>query len=146
MKKNHLRFTIAVTCVAMVLIVLAAVCLPWILKLNSMVRVLLPREKVAILAGYYCCLPVLLLTLWKVWQLLKNMEGNSVFTDANIRLLAGIRNGCVGVFGICLVAGCFFFPLFLVVAILGFLALMMQVLKQVMAQAVALREENDLTV
>lgn len=146
MKKNHLRFTLAVTCVAMVMIVLAAVCLPWILKLNSMVRVLLPREKIAILAGYYCCLPVLLLSLRKVWQLLKNIEGNSVFTDVNIRLLAGIRNGCVGVFGICLVAGCFFLPLLLVAAVLGFLGLMIQVLKQVMAQAVALREENDLTV
>lgn len=146
MKKNHLRFTLAVTCVAMALVVLAAVCLPWILKLSSMVRVLLPREKIAILAGYYGCLPVLLLSLWKVWQLLKNIEANSVFTDVNIQLLAGIRNGCVGIFGICLAAGCFFFPLFLMVAILGFLALMMQVLKQVMAQAVALREENDLTV
>ena len=146
MKKNHLRFTLAVSCVAMVLIVLAAVCLPWILKLNSMVRVLLPGEKTAILAGYYCCLPVLVLSLGKVWQLLKNIEGNSVFTDVNIRLLAGIRNGCVGVFGICLVAGCFFLPLLLVAAVLGFLGLMIQVLKQVMAQAVALREENDLTV
>ena len=146
MKKNHLGFTLAVTCVAMVMIVLAAVCLPWILKLNSMVRVLLPREKIAILAGYYCCLPVLVLSLGKVWQLLKNIEGNSVFTDVNIRLLAGIRNGCVGVFGICLVAGCFFLPLLLVAAVLGFLGLMIQVLKQVMAQAVALREENDLTV
>ncbi len=146
MKKNHLHFTLAITCVAMVMIVLAAVCLPWILKLNSMVRVLLPKEKTAILAGYYCCLPVLLLSLGKVWQLLKNIEGNSVFTDVNIRLLAGIRNGCVGVFGICLLAGCFFLPLLLVAAVLGFLGLMIQVLKQVMAQAVALREENDLTV
>ena len=69
-----------------------------------------------------------------------------IFTEENVKLLAAIRNCCAGIFVVCLVAGCFFFPLFLIVAILGFLGLMMQVLKQVMAQAVIIREENDLTV
>ena len=146
MKKKHLRFTLISTWIAMALVVLSAICLPWLLKLNSMVRVLLPREKTAILAGFYCCLPLLLLALWKVRRLLRNIQKAAVFTDENVKLLAMIRNCCAGIFTICLAAGCFFFPLLLLVAVLGFLTLMMQVLKQVMAQAVDIREENDLTV
>ena len=146
MKTKHLRLTVVTTYMAMALVVASAIFLPWILKQNSIIRVLLPVEQTAILVGFYCCTPVLLRTLWKVRQLLKNIQLESVFTEENIKLLAAIRSGCLMIFAICFVAGLFFFPLFLVVAILGFLTLMRQVLKQVMAQAVALREENDLTV
>jgi len=144
MKKNHI--TLTATYLAMGLVIAAALGLPWILELNSIVRTLLPGERTAILAGYYCCLPILLLLLWKVRQLLLNIQKEAVFTEENVKLLITIRNSCVAIFLVCLIAGFFFFPLFLVVAILGFLGLMLQVLKQVMAQAVALREENDLTV
>ena len=146
MKKHHIRFTLSVTWIAMAMSVLLAVGLPWILVLNSVVRTILLSESIAIQAGYYCCLPFVLLALWKVRQLLVNIQKEEVFTQANVKLLAAIRNCCAAAFSVCLIAGCFFFPLFLLVAILGFLSLMMQVLKQVMAQAVAIREENDLTV
>lgn len=146
MKKHHIPLTLAVTWIAMTLSVLVAVGLPRILVLNSVVRTILLREAIAIQAGYYCCLPFILLALWKVRQLLINIQNEEVFTEGNVKLLTVIRNCCVGIFAVCLVAGCFFFPLFLIVAILGFLGLMMHVLKQVMAQAVAIREENDLTV
>lgn len=146
MKKHHIQLTLSVTWIAMALSVLVAVGLPWILVLNSIVRTILLDECIAIQAGYYCCLPFILLALWKVRRLLVNIQKEKVFTEENVRLLAAIRNCCTGIFAVCLVAGCFFFPLFLMVAILGFLGLMMQVLKQVMAQAVAIREENDLTV
>ena len=146
MKKNHIHLTLVVTNFAMALVILAAIGLPWILEWNSLVRTLLPGERTAIMAGYYCCLPLLLLTLWKLRRLLVNIQKEDVFTDNNVKLLAAIRNYCAGLFGICLLAGFFFFPLLLIAAVLGFLSLMMQALKQVMAQAVAIREENDLTV
>ena len=146
MKKHHISLTLCVTYIAVGMVVLVAVGLPWILKWNSLIRTLLPGERTAILAGYYCCLPLLLLTLWKVRRLLVNIQKEEVFTEENVKLLATIRNCCAGIFFVCLIVGFFFFPLLLLVAILGFLCLMMQVLKQVMAQAVALREENDLTV
>lgn len=146
MKKHHIPLTLAVTWIAMAVSVLIALGLPWILVLNSVVRTILRHEAIAIQLGYYCCLPFILLALWKVRRLLRNIQKEEVFTGENVKLLAAIRNCCACIFAVCLVAGCFFFPLFLIVAIVGFLSLMMQVLKQVMAQAVTLREENDLTV
>ena len=146
MKKHHIPLTLAVTWIAMALSILIAIGLPWILVLNSVVRTILHSECIAIQSGYYCCLPFILLALWKVRLLLVNIQNEMVFTEENVKLLAAIRNCCAGIFAVCLIAGCFFFPLFIIVAILGFLGLMMQVLKQVMTQAVAIREENDLTV
>ena len=146
MKKNHITLTLCMTYLAIAAVVAVSVGLNRILEWNSIARNLLPKEKTAILAGYYCSLPMILLALWKVRNLLKNIQKTEVFILENIKLLAVIRSCCLWIFGVCLVAGFFFFPLFLVVAILGFLGLMMQGLKQVMAQAVALREENDLTV
>lgn len=146
MKKNHIHLTLLATWIAIALSVLVAVGLPWILVLDSIVRTILLDECIAIMTGYYCCLPCVLLALWKVRQLLVSIQKEKVFTKENVKRLTGIRNCCAGIFGVCLVAGCFFLPLFLLVAIMGFLGLMMQVLKQVMAQAVAIREENDLTV
>ena len=91
MKTKHLRLTVVTTYMAMALVVAVAIFLPWILKLNSIIRVLLPVEQNAILAGFYCCAPVLLLTLWKVRQLLKNIQLELVFTEENIKLLAAMN-------------------------------------------------------
>lgn len=146
MKKHYTYFTLSITWIAMVLTVLIAVGLPKILVLNSVVRTILRSECIAIQTGYYCCLPFILLALWKVRQLLVNIQKEVVFTEENVKLLASIRNCCAGIFAVCLIAGCFFFPLYIIVAILGFLGLMIQVLTQVMTRAVAIREENDLTV
>ena len=146
MKKNHISVTLSITWIAIAVTVAAAISLSWILDVNDTVRALLPKERTAITVGFYCCLPLILLALWKVRRLLLNIQKKEVFVEENVKLLAAIRNCCAGIFLVCLIAGCFFFPLFLVASIIGFLSLMMQVLKQVMAQAVAIREENDLTV
>lgn len=146
MKKNHLTLTLYVTYFAIAAVIAVSIGLVWILERNSIVRTLLPGEKTAILIGFYCSLPMILPALWKVRKLLMNIQKEAVFTEENVKLLAIIRSCCLGVFVVCLAAGCFFFPLLLVAAVIGFLGLMMQVLKQVMAQAVAIREENDLTV
>jgi len=146
MKNKHITLTLYVTYFAIAVVIAVSIGLFWILEINSIVRTLLPGEKNAIMAGYYCSLPMILLALWKVLGLLKNIRSELVFVMENVKALTVIRSCCLGIFLVCLVAGCFFFPLLLVVAIMGFLGLMMQVLKQVMAQAVAIREENDLTV
>ena len=146
MKNRHIDLTLWVTYLAIGVVVLVSAGFVWILKWNSISRLLLPVERTAIIAGYYCSLPLILLALWEVLRLLGKIRDGQVFVTENVKSLGVIRSCCAGIFVVCLVAGCFFFPLLLVVAIMGFLSLMMQVLKQVMAQAVAIREENDLTV
>mgnify|MGYP003307713334 CR=1 FL=1 len=144
--QKNAALTLWVTYLALAIVIAVSIGLAWMLNVNSIHRMLLPVERTAIIAGYYCSLPMILLALWEVVGLLKNIQRRAVFVAENVKCLAVIRTCCLGIFAVCLVAGCFFFPLLLVVAIMGFLGLMMQVLKQVMAQAVAIREENDLTV
>ena len=148
MKKTntHIQLTQWITYIAIGVVILVSAGLVWILRWNSISRLLLPVERTAILAGYYCSLPMILLTLWELLRLLGKIKDGEVFVSENVKSLGVIRSCCLGIFAVCLVAGCVFFPLLLVVAIMGFLGLMMQVLKQVMAQAVAIKEENDLTV
>ena len=146
MKKNHIAFTLWVTYFAIAVVIAVSLNLNRILELNGTLRNMLPSERIAVMTGYYCSLPLILLVLREVRRLLKRLQNDEVFTNENVRSLAVIRSCCIGIFAVCLAAGCFFLPLLLVAAVLGFLALMMQALKQVMAQAVALQEENDLTV
>ena len=146
MKKNHITLTLWVTYFAIAVVIAVSLNLNRILELNGTLRNMLPGERTAVMVGYYCSLPLILLVLREVRRLLLRIRKDAVFVGENVRSLAVIRSCCMGIFAVCFVAGCFFFPLLLVAAVLGFLRLMMQVLKQVMAQAVALREENDLTV
>ncbi len=100
----------------------------------------------AITVGFYLCVPVTGFALWCIERLLGNILSGAVFVETNIRCLRRLRWCCAGVSGICLGVGIWYQPLLLVMAIMAFLALIVSVVKSVLAAAVALREENDLTV
>ena len=76
----------------------------------------------------------------------RNILSRQVFVEENAALLRRIRVCCAGISLICLPASFFYPPLFFLVLIMAFLSLMVSVVKSVMAAAVELREENDLTV
>ena len=71
---------------------------------------------------------------------------NDDFVDSNIRFIRRIRWCCAIVSVVCLAAGFGYPPLLFLAVIMAFLALVVSVVKNVMAAAVELREENDLTV
>jgi hypothetical protein len=79
-------------------------------------------------------------------KLLQSILAQSVFTSDNVKRIRAIRWCCAGVSLICLPAAFIYLPLFFLVIIMGFLSLVVHVVAQVMAAAVALREENDLTI
>jgi hypothetical protein len=79
-------------------------------------------------------------------KLLQSILSQSVFTAENVKRIRRIRWCCAGVSLICLPAAFIYLPLFFLVIIMGFLSLVVHVVAQVMAAAVALREENDLTI
>ena len=109
-------------------------------------RFLLWQTKAAILAGYYCCVPFILYALWCMDRLISNILKNDVFITVNVRFIRRIRWCCAGVSAVTLAAGCFYPPLLFLSVIMAFLALTVSVVKNVMAAAVEIREENDLTV
>lgn len=100
----------------------------------------------AILAGFYGCVPVVLYALLCIDRLVVNILAEEVFTRRNVRFIRRIRWCCAGVSLICLPASFFYPPLCFMTVIMAFLALVVSVVKNVLAAAVELREENDLTV
>lgn len=105
-----------------------------------------PDDNAALLTAFYCCFPVVLYALLCMDRLMGNILRKEVFVTGNVRLIRHIRWCCVGVSLICLPASVFYLPLLCMVVIMGFLALVISVVKSVMAAAVEIREENDLTV
>ena len=99
-----------------------------------------------IMGGFYCCVPAVLYALWCIERLLVNVLRENVFIPANVRCIRRIRWCCAWVSLLCLGAGLAYPPLLFLAVIMVFLALMVSVVKNVMAAAVEIREENDLTV
>ena len=102
--------------------------------------------KLAILIGFYCCALAVYPALWNLDVLLRNILGGAVFVRRNVTAIRHVRWYCLAVSAICLPASYFYQPLIFMVIIMFFLALILSVLGEVMAAAVEIREENDLTV
>ena len=109
-------------------------------------RPLGPYGAAAILIGFYCCVPAVALALWDLDKLLRSILNEQVFVRRNVRCIRRIRWYCLAVALICLPAAFFYPPLIFMVVIMLFLALTVSVLGSVMNAAVAIREENDLTI
>ncbi len=100
----------------------------------------------AILTGFCLCVPAVLLALWSMERILGNVLKEQVFVLPNVRCIRRIRWCCAWVSLVCLGAGILYPPLLFLAVIMAFLALVVGVVKNVMAAAVELREENDLTI
>jgi len=120
--------------------------MPGLLGWYQRLRSLGPHEAAAILIGFYCCAPIVLYALWCIDRLVRNLLEGQVFIRWNVRLIRRIRWCCAGVSLVCLPAAFFYPPLIFLTVIMAFLALTVSVVKNVMAAAVEIREENDLTV
>lgn len=120
--------------------------MPGLLDWYQRLRPLGSHAAKAIFYGYYACVAPVLYALWCIDRLLRNILKQKVFETVNVRYLRRIRWCCAGVSLICVPAAWLYQPLIFMVAIMAFLALMVSVVKNVLAAAVELREENDLTV
>lgn len=120
--------------------------LPKIMAFFQKIHPLIWQARLAVLFGFYCCVPIILYALWCIDRLVGNILKDLVFVTDNIRFLRRIRWCCAGVGGICLGSGLLYPPLLFLAMIMAFLALTVSVVKNVMAAAVEIREENDLTV
>ena len=84
--------------------------------------------------------------LWELWQLLGRISRGSVFVPDNVRSLRRLSWYCLSGGILCLVGGFFFWSLCLVGVAALFIALILRVVKNVFAEAVAIKEENDFTI
>lgn len=120
--------------------------MPAVLEWYQSLRPLGPNAAAAIKIAFYCCVPAVALALWELERLLKNILAEAVFVRWNVQSIRRIRWCCVAVALICLPAAVFYLPLIFMAVIMAFLALVVNVVANVMKAAVAIREENDLTI
>ena len=120
--------------------------LPVLLDWYCTVRSLTQLERIAIEAAFYCCGAVTAVALWNLDGLLRSILAQQVFIRKNVSRIRTVQWCCAGISVICLPAALIYYPLLFMVIIMGFLSLVVCVLCRVMNAAVAIREENDLTV
>ena len=120
--------------------------LPAVLQWYSRFRPLTETERTAIMAAFYLCAVAVATALWSMDSLLRAILANQVFTHENVCRIRVIRWCCLAVALICIPAAFCCYPLVFMVLVMGFLSLAVTVVVRVMAAAVAIREENDLTI
>ena len=122
--------------------------LPMLLKWYAGLLNVLPnlRDMWALVIAFWCCAVVILFALWNMEKLMQNILRQNIFICENVRRVRRVQHSCGIVALICLVATVFVLPALLFTAIMGFLCLAVSVVASVLDAAVALREENDLTI
>ena len=123
-----------------------AFCMPGLLRWYAAIRPLGPLVTPAIMIAYYVCCPVVLYALWCIEKLMGNILADRVFVEGNVRFIRRLRWCCLGVSVVCLPTAFIYPPLIFLAVMMGFLSLIVSVVKSVIAAAVELREENDLTI
>lgn len=107
----------------------------------------LPRkDMIGLWMSYVLSAVCILVALWSMERLMQNMLSRKIFLRENVRLVRRIQWCCGIVALICLIASLFALPTVLMAAVMGFLCLVVSVVACVLDGAVALREENDLTI
>lgn len=120
--------------------------MPLILRWYDRVWTIPKLTRWVIAGGFYLCLPLIFPALWDIDRMLCDILDDQVFTRKNVDRIRRIRWYCAGVGLICVPASPFFTPLYFLAVIMFFLAFIVSVIKNVMAAAVRIREENDLTI
>lgn len=99
----------------------------------------------AVIAFYICC-PAGWYALYNIKKILVNVLSDTVFTKETVTLLRILSWCCVFVAAVSFVTMflCHIFFIFTIGA--AFMALILRVLKNVLARAVEIKEENELTI
>lgn len=98
------------------------------------------------LATLYCGGAIACVLLILLYILLDNISKDIVFERANKRLLRYLSWCCFGGGFVGLVSGLYYFPWVLLGAAALFAGLIVRVVKNLLARAIVLKEENELTI
>lgn len=130
-----------------VLLLAGAVGAPWLFEMFIGFRgnALEGRLPYFLISTYMIVLPVAA-ALFLLHRLLKNIKGGQVFQEDNVKALRGLSWCCLAAGLICLGSTLYYLP-FLALAVMAvFMSLILRVIKNVFAEALAIKEENDYTI
>ena len=99
-----------------------------------------------VIGTFYACAPFAAAALYMLIRLLRNILKDDVFILSNVRYLRYISWCCWAVALATGIAGVFYMPLAIIAAAMLVVGTLLRVVKNVVHAAVALREENDLTI
>lgn len=105
-----------------------------------------PSTFYPILITGYLCLALAFFILRHLYKLLNNIRQDQIFTNINIAILRSISWECMAVACICAIASIGYMSFLLVSIVFAFIALIIRVVKNVIAQAKLMKEENDYTI
>ena len=86
------------------------------------------------------------LCLYRLWRLIANIKCGEVFVDANVKHMRFISWCCAWASGICILSVSYYLPFGFVAVAAGFMALIVRIVKNAFQQAIAMKDELDLTI
>ena len=132
--------------VFMVLLIGTALSAPWLVGKIMYVRSYLPGSETYFLITIFTgCVPAAVL-LFCLYRLLHNIETGQVFTQKNVDYLRRISWSCFAGAIICFASVSYYLPWVFVAVAAAFMGLIVRVVKNVVAQAVELKNESDFTI
>ena len=146
MKNKAVKLSLAAVALCLLAAVGLAVTMPWLARWYTHIRNLKESGRIAILVAYYGCLPFALTALICLWRLLRNIRAERVFLETNSRLMAVVSWCCAGVAAVTLGACRWYPPLAFVTLSMAFIFLIVRVVRNCFIAAIALKEENALTI
>ena len=134
------------TRIVIILVICAAFAAPFLVKSYVSYAAKNPAVITPLLATIYACAVPGLVALYSLHRLLANIKKKEVFIERNVRHLRVISWCSFAVSAILFVSG-FYYLLFLLIAVAAaFFGLILRVVKNVVEQAVAIKDDNDLTI
>ena len=98
-----------------------------------------------LISTYTACVPASV-ALWGLDRLLGNIEKGEVFIAENVNIMRILSWRCIVAAIICLISSSYYMPFLILAAAAGFVGLILRVVKNVFAQAVEIKEDNDFTI
>lgn len=133
-KVNLVKFSIILTTVFIILILIIAALLPFLVTWYVEKAHRLESLATTIMLTYYPCAPFTILSLLYLRKLLKSVEDKNILCDDNIKNLKYMSLCCIIISFITVIAGRFYLPFFIVAATFLFLSLLIFVLRSVLIE------------
>lgn len=102
--------------------------------------------RICVTVSFYSLLVPTAIALWNLYRLLANISREEVFVEDNVRCLRILSWACYLAAAICLASSAYYIPFLFLTALTGFMGLILRVVKNVFAEAVALKQESDYTI
>lgn len=104
------------------------------------------QSAAVLLAAIYIGSVFAWIVLFKLFSLLRRIKRGEVFDEQNVKLLRAISWCCFGAAAACLIGGAMYLPSLVLAAAAGFMGLIVRIVKNIFAQAIAMKSELDFTV